>query len=948
MTVTMPFAGLTDATDAGDATGATGLAGTATDSGAAGSWELGRRFMLRVAGLPFSALESLRSPASVAWADAVLDGERRLAESGAALSDLLHEAISDNEDEADRRALLGLRRQVFNAKPVKDPEAALRLPMSDGCRDALAGWLREHAAWQELRAQGSAILRTEDAQVRETLRQLAAEPRLRQGLLLASPSLDAALDGFLAKPPGELGKRDRRTQRALVEYLYKVAGKTSPFSSFTGVALGEFTDMPGAASASGPDSIAVPDDWTDHPRINVAVLARLADLVAADDALRADLPVTLTAGWHAEEDRLRYMRHTTVRGDDDAAVSFDIVQDDLFFLRHGAALQGILDVLAGEPGLRYSEFISRLSSAVQAPAADCDAYARRLMQLGLLRVPALRIDIHHRDPLRDLAGRLLTLERPWADELSARLEGIAMLLDGFADADLAARRAILQRIRTGFEEVHEALGAPEATLPRTLVYEDVRAGQAPVVCDRSEWTASFGGPLRTLSEVLPLFDMVLTHRLVLRGFFLARYGVGGRCEDVAGFVRDFHEDIYDQYVRLTQERRSFDEDGGYLPYENWLRQPEFGVLDAAREAFAEHMRELWRGRESSESEDEVVLSEAVLAEIAGRIAPFTSRFRPEAHFLQVGRTDSGPIAALNRSFGGLHFPFSRFSHCFEDVGAEGLSGELRQTSGMVAPDGAVLAEVAGGIVGTNLNLHGLLTEYQIICPDEHSSLPAEAQLPMDDLFLEHDVDSDRVMLRSRRLGREVVPVYLGYLLPMVLPAIPRFLLLFSPSSLARLDVWEGVPGFESGLESGLESAEGVRTRPRVRLGSLIVARRQWTFPASTLPAHQSGADSTERLLAWRRWQLEHRLPDQVFARCDAEGERAKPALVDFTSTVSLSLLDAALKDGGFRLEEMSPGADQLTVMSGPEHGRTPGHHVAELAVETTVRRSHPTFTGGTS
>lgn len=923
-------------------------------AGDVGSWELGRRFMLRVAGLPFAALEALRCPASVAWADEVLAGEHRLAEAGAALSDLLHEAVADNEDEADRRALLALRRQVFNTKPVKDPEAALRLPMPRACRDALAGWLAEHDAWQEVCGQGTAILRAEDTEVRETLRRLAVEPRLRQGLLLASPSLDAALDGFLAKPAGgQLGKRDRRTQRALVEYLYKVAGKTSPFSSFTGVALGEFADSV-AAPDTADAATTIPPDWTDHPRINVAVLARLADLIADDDALRADLPVTLTAGWYAEEDRLRYMRHTTVRGDDDAAVSFDLVQDDLFFLRHGAALQGILDVLAAEPDLRYAEFISRLSSAVGATEADCDAYAQRLMQLGLLRVPALRIDIHHRDPLRGLAERLLTLDRPWAEALARRLEGIAAHLDGYAGADLATRREILERIRTGFEQIHDALGAPENTLPRTLVYEDVRAGQALASADRPEWMASFAEPLRALSEVMPLFDMVLTHRLVLRGFFLARHGVGGRCEDVAGFVRDFHEDIYDQYVRLTRERRSFDEDGSYIPFENWLRQPEFAVLDAARLEFAEHMRDIVRGREAG---DEVVLSEAVLADLAARIAPFTSRFRPEAHFLQVGRTGDGPIAALNRSYGGLHFPFSRFSHCFEDIGgdtgAEGLSGGLRRTSRTVAPDGAVLAEVAGGVVGTNLNLHGRLTEYQIICPDEHSSLPADAQLQMDDLYLEHDAATDRVTLRSRRLGREVVPVYLGYLLPMVLPAIARFLLLFSPSSLARLDVWAGVPA--------IESAQGVLRRPRVRLGTLVVARREWTFPASALPAHRSGADAAERLLTWRRWQHAHSLPDQVFARYDAEGQRAKPALVDFTSAVSLGLLDAALKDGGVRLEEMAPAADQLTVASasaGPagntRHPRDArdaehelSHHVAELVVETTIRRAHPMIPGGT-
>jgi hypothetical protein len=925
MTITLPAHG----TSTADRQAAGGPAGPPGGSG----WVLGNRFLLRVAGLPFHVLESLRFGASTSWADEVLDGERELGQAAAVLSDLLYQAVSRSEREQDRRALLTLRRQVFNNKLPRDPEGALRLAeaaAAEAC-PALAAWLQGRTRWEQLRAAGPQTLLSETDAARSRLRVLAGDPRLRHGLLLASPSLDTALGNYLRRQSGDLSKRERRTERALLEYVYRAAAKTSPFSTFTGVALGEFTES-GDGVSHGIYAQPVPDRWQSYPRVNVAVLSRLADLVADDDARRDDLPVALTTGWHTDADRVRYVRLTTVRGDDEAAVSFDFTRDDVFFLRHGAALGDTLELLGSQPGLRYGEFIRRLSEALGEPADECERYARKLLKLGLLRVPVLRVDIHHLDPLRDLAQRMLLLDRPWAADLSARLGRIAASLDGYAGAGLAERRAIVQQVRTGFEEIHAVLGAPEASLPRTLVFEDVRAGAAILDCDREQWTEQIAEPLRALGSVLPLFDLALTHRITLRGFFLARYGRGGRCDDLLKFVREFHEDIYDYYLRATSARRAFNDDGDYVPHENWLRLPELGALDAARVAFAGHMRTLWGGGADAE---ELVLGDDVLAEAAGLLAPLAARFRAEGHFVQVGRRGGAPLAVLNRSFGGLSFPFSRFTHCFEDVGPEGLAGELRKESRRVGPEGAVFAEIAGGVAGTNLNLHGRLTDFQIVCPDESSFLPAEAQIPLDDLYAEHDPVADRLMLRSRRVDREVIPLYLGYLLPMALPEIPRTLLLFSPSTRADVDVWGGVPAGEA--------VGGVTYRPRVRYRSVVVARRRWTAAADGLPEHRPDAPEAERLLSWRRWQRGHGIPDRVFAQVGIATDRSKPCYVDFTGWFSLALLDTKLKAAdGVIFEEMSPAEDQLYVTS------PAGRHVSELAVEITGWRDGRPNPGGTA
>src|SRR5690606_22068539 len=156
-----------------------------------------------------------------------------------------------------------------------------------------------------------------------------------------------------------------------------------------------------------------------------------------------------------------------------------------------------------------------------------------------------------------------------------------------------------------------------------------------------------------------------------------------------------------------------------------------------------------------------------------------------------------------------------------------FSDVLREEIAARRPDGAVFAEITGGPVSSNLNLHGRLTGHQIVCPGETGSVPEEDRIHLDDLYVEHDERAGRLVLRSHRLGREVVPVYLGYLVPLALPEIPRTLLLLSPSTMAPVDVWAGVPEGEP--------VDGVTRRPRVRHGHVVVSRRSWTADAEVLP-----------------------------------------------------------------------------------------------------------------
>jgi hypothetical protein len=925
----------------------------AQDTPAAGEPALHGRFMLRVAGLPADTAVALRVPEAADWAVRAAAEEDRLGALGAALSEPLSAVVGATEDVALRRRLLALRRNVFNNRLPGDLDAARALAAGIGGSTGagLTAWLDARVRWAALRAQGDAVLAAGLARSRAALRELALDDRLRRGLLLASPTLEERLDAFAADPAPVPGKRARKMERSLLSYVYRTACKTSPFSTLTGVALGAFE----TSGLAGPRAAThVGDDWTGHCRLNVVVLTRLAELVAADPRRRADLPVTLASGWKLDDDRVRYVQRAVTAGDDSAQVSFDTAQDRLLFLRRRGTLDGMLALLRDHDGtLRHGELTRWLADSTGAGAEAAGHYLTALLDLGMLQLPSLATGVHDGDPLRAFQRSLRALRRPWAEQLAGRLDGPAGILARYPRADVPGRRALLAALRTDLIALQAELGAERPVLPQTLVYEDVSAGAA--TADLAEWTALAAAPLRSIGRMLPAFDVALPQRLTLKGFFLARFGRGGRCEDLLRLVHDFHEDIFRQYLQFTATKDDRLPDGSHAPEENWLGMPEITAVDRARAALTARMRAGWA--ELPADAEELVLDDAAVDEVAEALGAAAPAFQPHSHFLQLARREGDPLVVLNDSFGGLCFPFTRFTHCFDGPehadgpdgtdgtdGTEqadspehadgpdgtGLSGALRAGLRGLLPPGAVFAEVTAGAATTNLNLHGRLTDYEIVCPGEHSTAPEEARLHLDDLYAVHDADTDRLVLRSRRLDREVVPLYLGYLVPMVLPEIPRTLLLFSPTARSVPDVWRGVP-------TGVED-EGVTRRPRVRHHSLVLRRRSWTAAAGSLPLRTPGTSDADWYLAWHRWRTRHGLPARVFATVHEESADgggggwaggSKPQYVDFDSPLSLIALEAlpAGRPARTVFEEMLPDECDLHVTS-PR-----GRHVAELAVE---------------
>lgn len=883
-------------------------------------WRLAGPFMLRVAGLAFDLAADLEFPVTVEWAREVMAAEDAAVAARDSLADPLTDAVGRCSDEAVRRLLVGLRRDVFNLRPLREGPAAEAAMVALGPEDAatLRRLMDVNRRLKELHAAGEDLLADELRDRRSTLRRIAQEPDLRLGLQLSSPSLDRYADRYLSEPGDRPSKRARRVERSLLEYFLRTACKTSPFSTLTSVCVGTFE-----AGAGAPLTAHVTDNGKrSATRLNMAVLDRLSATILADPVLRADLPVRATGGWQEREDVVRYLRRSRVGGDGDEAAKVDPLRETLFFLPNGRVLTDILAEVSGGDTVRVRDLVDRLCDAVQRDRGDVEAYVGHLLRLGLLETPDLKLDIHDLDPLARYRAGLLGLDRPWARSLASRLATVADAVDRFGTATLEDRRRLLGSVRDEVVAAHADLGELDAAAPATLIYEDTALRAANVTADTATWEKDLLPDLRRLSAMMPAFDTSVVRRLVTRGYFRIRHGETGRCDDFLTFAHEFHRDFFDNFLQRLMRHRRFPDDGGYAPYDNWFRQPELTALDDARRAVADGIAEAYRALPPDAAE--LVLDAGFPGRVAETMPADLGALQPRSYFMQVA--DDGvapPTAVVNRVYSGLTLLFSRFAHLFAD-GGDDLADRLRQVLRSVCPPGAVFAELKGGYDATNLNLHPAVTDYEIVCPGEVSSRPAEAQLGMEDLSVCEDTAADRLVLRSKRLDLEVIPVYLGFLLPGALPEVQQVLLNFSYTGMAQLDLWSGTGVPEPGEEPGTE----VVRLPRIRYGSVVLAREQWSVRADRVPQRRPGQGDAEWFLEWQRWRRDNGLPRRVFLTTPSSGEY-KPLYVDFDSYLCLTLVDAMVRDnpGVLVMTEMLPGPEQLWM-------RHAGHrYVTELTVE---------------
>jgi thiopeptide-type bacteriocin biosynthesis protein len=275
--------------------------------------------------------------------------------------------------------------------------------------------------------------------------------------------------------------------------------------------------------------------------------------------------------------------------------------------------------------------------------------------------------------------------------------------------------------------------------------------------------------------------------------------------------------------------------------------------------------------------------------------------------------DKGDFQLLFENAGGPSGARLLGRFCHADAGLAAQVEEHLRAEEAHRPD-AIFAEIVHlpqGRIG-NILARPVLREYEIPFLGR-SGAPLERQIPLSDLRV--SVEGSRIVLRSARLGKEVIPrltsahnFWHGSL------GVYRFLCILQS---------QGVLGGVSWSWGPLDSAPAL---PRVTCGRLVLARATWWMTPDEIKT-LAKAKGAERYAQVQEWRRKRGLP-RLIAQVDADNE----LLIDLDNVLSIeTFIDVIEERDQARIVEFFPGPDLLAA-SGPE-----GRFLNEILIPFTRR-----------
>jgi len=465
----------------------------------------------RVSGIAPERLDALALSATHAALRRALAAEHELEQIAAVIEAALYPLVPALADEPQlRRAALSLKRDVHNARMPKleaETLATLSARLDPAAAAAVDRWIV--AARVRAAAMATAGLALDDERdlAGAALAAELCDRGMRRALALGSPAfLDEALrrdDGGAGAAPGS------RFARTAVGYLSRAALKTSPFSSFTEVALGRMDTHVGEQQSRSA------------PRHRVQLARAVAVqwlLTCARDERLAD---------RFEYERVRSLRYVDGRP---VLIIASYRCADGFYWRRDDVTDAtvLLDDLQQLAGIERAD---RATILLALGGADPKAAFSRLLDLGVLR-PVTPWTAGADDPL---------------DALGQALRGtpVERAIGAVADATRALAcsggRERIELLRTIRGAAVNGVGRLDTVAPwvaeAALVYEDVRAEAtvAPLGTQVRADLERLGALMRPQIVRSRLYDELTTH-------FVKRFGAAGECGDVLGFLLGFLAD----------------------------------------------------------------------------------------------------------------------------------------------------------------------------------------------------------------------------------------------------------------------------------------------------------------------------------------------------------------------------------------------------------------------
>jgi hypothetical protein len=829
--------------------------------------ELSHHLLIRVACASYESLEAFESPGVAPAIDVWDVADAKWAECRTAIEDALFHLAGPPVDEAEgarkRFSLLALRRDVHSGRTSATARLAALAGSLELGVDLVQRWIDTSGARADaLQAMAAAIGQAED-RARHALVARLSDPLFHEALRLSGRSLAARAEQLRIRGPSHWRASDRQAAVTVLDYVGRMATKTSPNGVFCATALGVWGEVACAEGSARPTRVLA--------RINIAEATKVAAPLLRDPVFDG-APVALSPALLREEDSWTWWRAASLEDPNALERRARVRSTPLLEL-----LIAHLDSIA-EDGSRGVDPVDLIAWTSERAGRNTAAWIERLVTAGLL-IEQRGIPHLETRPLRwlALAARAASSRVPeWIpgiEELESSVDEIGLASDSaarvraYGNVCAAVSQLTVERPLDEDAFVRIDCASPvQLTVPRSVGDE---------IC-------------RVLPRYARLFAALYPPSVRLapyRSRFLARYRpdedvvlaglLHGVFDDLGGFARSSYPDparispgVSDDEVRSARETHA-----------------------RFRRFFAERCQS--RG---GPDQEELELQDEDWEHLTGP-TPLPA-FSCGLLFQLVPnepRGVSGSRVIWNGIFGpGL--AVSRLAALHPAVSPGELSPLARialEGWAHLIPPGSVAAEIPYGHSGRTANA-GLRTSIftdEIGLPGE-TPTPGARTFPTSDLLVRYESSTRRFTLRSRRHGVAVVPVLTSGLSP---EGFISFLVAVGQQDAPPLALF---PDIDESLLGPI---------PRIVSGGTVLFRRRWSLAPAEARRIFRGGDRMDRLVQLRRWARTRLLPARVFA---STASAPKPRFVHLGSLAFLHVLEELANDGSpLFLREMLPAPE---------------------------------------
>lgn len=514
-----------------------------------------------------------------------------IAQRAVALSDeieLVKQQVCDNiyteiqkhsESPELQKLLLNFKRDIFNLRRLDDSrysDLMTRLPQV--IIDLLTRLKLLCDDLGKIKENGEKTFRLELERSEAKLRQLARNDALLKGLTLSSQSLLKNVLEFAETGQADNTRKRAQTTESLIKHLSRIFAKTSPFSAFTNLAIGEITDNLSTPVLFDGD----PSQTQSHVRMNNFLLAYLKDLFLSHPDLKKYFNIRVNPTVRKANDQYLFL---TNHLNTEAFQRITIIP----------AAEVFLYVIQEEhKGLTYEQLVDMILSGeyIDAPRSEIEKFLDQLFTLGMIEFD---LGVSGTDPdwNKRLAEKLASIDDPLASDCIRTLQAVASQAAQFgSERNVQNRNDCLKRAHEEFKayckRLYLSAGLPESEFepktqnvpttpaesskddsadgpdddvfrrgfsgtfrfrPEQMFYEDVSTG-CQIRLDH-ETVKQCIQSLDKLLKILAFTDGLYGERALMKEYFRLKYELDARVDLVT-----FYEDFYRDYKKPETERQA--------------------------------------------------------------------------------------------------------------------------------------------------------------------------------------------------------------------------------------------------------------------------------------------------------------------------------------------------------------------------------------------------------